>query len=85
MIAAKQTSTTMKDKQTAQSIKHSKPEKQPWGFSISADDELSIYKLAYMYRNSQHGLTVEYAPVVGKWMITVFNKHGKELGLDGAK
>lgn len=56
-----------------------------WGFRFFVDDELSAYKAAYLYRNSQNGVKVEFAGEVQKWMVTVFNETAKDAGIDGAK
>lgn len=56
-----------------------------WGFHFFVDGELEAYKAAYLYRNSPHGVKVEFAGGAGRWMVTVFNEHAAELGLDGAK
>jgi len=56
-----------------------------WGFSFLVDSELDAYKAAYIYKDSPHGVLVEYAHGSQSWMITVFNKHGAEMKLDGSR
>jgi len=56
-----------------------------WGFHFFADTELDAFKAAYLYRNSPHGVLVEFAEGVQRWMITVFNDLAASAGIDGAK
>lgn len=56
-----------------------------WGFHFFTNNELEAYKAAYLYRNCQHGVIVEFAGGVQKWMVTVFNATAKAAGMDGAK
>lgn len=59
--------------------------KSAWGFSILVGSELEAFKSAYEYRNSKHGVKVEYAGGRGCWMVTVFNELAKNAGIDGAR
>ena len=59
-------------------------ELKPWGWRGFVDSELSAYKVAYEYRFDKHGVKVEYADGMGKWMITVFNAEAAGMGIDGA-
>jgi hypothetical protein len=56
-----------------------------WGFHFFVDSELDAFKAAYQYRNAPHGVIVEFAGGVQKWMVTVFNETAKASGIDGAK
>ena len=56
-----------------------------WGFSFFTNNEADAYKAAYIYRNSPHGVRVDFAGGVKMWMVTVFNKIAKDAKLDGAK
>ena len=53
-----------------------------WGFHFFTETELDAYKAAYAYRNSPHGVKVEFAGGVRRWMVTVFNARAKEIGVD---
>jgi hypothetical protein len=76
-----------KNKQTGktETIKQHDLEMVDWGFHFFTDDETSAYKAAYQYRNSPHGVKVEFAGGVRRWMVTVFNATAKAAGIDGAK
>ena len=56
--------------------------KKDWGFSFFAKDELDAYKEAYAYRFNKYGYKVEFAGGVKKWMVTVFNALGNDLGFN---
>lgn len=59
--------------------------KTAWGFRFFAAGELEAYKAAYHYRESKHGVKVEFANGANRWMVTVFNKAAKSAGISGAK
>ena len=56
-----------------------------WGFHFFVGTELEAYKAAYEYRNSKHGVKVEFAGGAQCWMVTVFNEFAKTAGIDGAQ
>lgn len=56
-----------------------------WGFHFFVESELEAYKAAYVYRDNQHGVKVEFAGGAKRWMVTVFNEFAKAIGLDGAR
>lgn len=56
-----------------------------WGFHFFVDSELDAFKAAYQYRNTPHGVRVEFAQGVSKWMVTVFNETAAFAGIDGAR
>ena len=60
-------------------------ERLDWGFHFFVGTELEAYKVAYVYRNWSHGIKVEFAGGVGRWMVTVFNETAKNAGIDSAK
>lgn len=78
---------------TTKNLKTGQPETIPqhdltrldWGFHFFVDGELDAFKAAYLYRNSPHGLKVEYAGGAQRWMVTVFNERAAGMGLDGAR
>jgi hypothetical protein len=53
-----------------------------WGFRFFVETELDAFKAAYLYRNNEHGVKVEFAQGVQKWMVTVFNEVGAKAGLN---
>jgi hypothetical protein len=59
-----------------------KPEVKDWGFSYYANNELEALCIAYVYRNSSHGVKVERIPAPNNFMITVWNSKAKEMGCD---
>lgn len=59
--------------------------KTDWGFHFFVDGEMEAYKAAYLYRESPHGVKVEFAGGVQQWMVTVFNKTAAACGIDGAR
>lgn len=65
---------TLKNPQTGkpQSIKQEELERTDWGFNFFTETELDAYKAAYLYRNSNVEVKVEFAAGVQKWMVTVF-------------
>jgi len=60
-------------------------EVKDWGFSFFVDSESEAYKAAYSYRNSPHGVEVQWAGGAEEWMVTVFNEFAVKSGIDGAK
>lgn len=78
---------TTKNKQTgkAETIIQFELTKQDWGFSFFVNNEIEAFKAAYEYRNSKHGVKVEFAHGAQCWMVTVFNEFAKTAGIDGAK
>ena len=76
-----------KNKETgkAEVINQRNIEELDWGFRFFVDSEMDAFKAAYQYRNSPHGTMVEFAGGLQSWMVTVFNAHPKEIGLDGAR
>lgn len=78
---------TTKNKQTGETeiIHQHELETVDWGFHFFVDGEIEAYKAAYLYRNSPHGLVVDFAGGAQRWMVTVFNEHAAAMGLDGAK
>lgn len=78
---------TMKNPQTgkAETIRQHDLTRVDWGFHFFVDGEPEAYKAAYLYRNSPHGVVVEYAGGAERWMITVFNERAAKMGLDGAR
>jgi hypothetical protein len=58
---------------------------ESWGFHFFVDGELEAYKAAYLYRDSKHGVVVEFAGSTERWMVTVFNEQGAKSGLDGSR
>jgi hypothetical protein len=83
----KQDVITMKNKQTgkAEIIHQRNIEILSWGFHFFVDGEIEAYKAAYKYRESKHGVKVEFAGGVQQWMVTVFNATAAAAGIDGAK
>jgi hypothetical protein len=63
-------------------IKQYEVSEEDWGFSFFVDDELAAYKAAYLYRHNKHGVKIRYAGGAQRWMVTVFNQTGAELGLN---
>lgn len=59
--------------------------KQDWGFSFFVNNELEAYKSAYKYKNSPHGVKIEFIESSKRWQVTVFNSFAVEMKLDGAK
>ena len=76
-----------KNKQTGkpEAITQYELTKQDWGFSFFVDGELEAFKAAYQYRESPHGVKVEYAGGAQQCMVTVFNSTARDAGIDGAK
>lgn len=77
---------TVKNKETgkAEIIEQENLEMVDWGFHFFVESELKAYKSAHAYRNSLHGVKVEFAGGVKKWMVTVFNERAFAIGMDGA-
>lgn len=75
---------TMKNKQTGKTdvIEQRDVTQKDWGFSFFTDSEIEAFKAAYLYRNSEHGVKVEFADGVKRWMVTVFNQTGADLGFN---
>lgn len=78
---------TVKNKMTGktEAIKQYGIEMLDWGWHFFVEDETAAYKAAYFYRNSIHGVVVEFAKGVNCWMVTVFNATAANLGLVGSK
>lgn len=78
---------TTKNKRTGQreDISQESLEQVDWGFHFFVVGEMEAYKAAYLYRDSKHGVKVEFAGGAQKWMVTVFNERAAEMKLDGAK
>jgi hypothetical protein len=78
---------TTKNKQTGimEVIAQHGIEMLDWGFHFFVDGEIEAYKAAYQYRDSKHGVRVEFAGGVQRWMVTVFNEAARAAGLDGAR
>ena len=68
-----------------ETIKQFDLEKVDWGFNFKVSNELDAYRAAYLYRNSVHGVKVEFAEGLQMWLVTVFNATAKSAGIDGAK
>jgi hypothetical protein len=56
-----------------------------WGFHFFVDGEMEAFKAAYQYKDAPHGVKVEFAGGVQRWMVTVFNATAADAGIDGAK
>ena len=74
--------TKNKKTQKAEIINHHELEILDWGFRFFTDGELEAFKAAYLYRNTPHGVKVEFASGVQRWAVTVFNEKAKEMGID---
>jgi len=68
----------------AEIIEQQSLEMKEWGFSFFTNTELEAYKSAYLYRYSKHGVKIEHAKGIKKWMVTVFNETAVKSGIDGA-
>jgi hypothetical protein len=86
-MAATEREITTKNKQTGRMeiIKQRGLEMVDWGFHFFVDGELEAYKAAYHYKDAPHGVKVEFAGGAKQWMVTVFNEHAANMGLDGAR
>ena len=60
-------------------------EMMDWGFHFFVDGETEAFKAAYQYRDAPHGVKVEFAGGVQRWMVTVFNATAADAGIYGAK
>jgi hypothetical protein len=78
---------TTKNKQTgaAEVILQRELEMVDWGFHFFVGTELEAFKAAYAYKDSPHGVKVEFAQGVRLWMVTVFNSTAADCGIDGAR
>ena len=85
-IAANRNVLTFKNRESGkmQSIIQHDLEFVNWGFRFFVANELEAYRAAYEYRNSKHGVKVEFAGGVHRWMVTVFNDTAKAAKIDGA-
>lgn len=78
---------TLKNKKTgkAERVFQENITEQNWGIEFFVESESDAYKAAYCYRNTPHGVRVDYAQGVNKWMVIVFNEFAAKCGMDGAK
>lgn len=77
--------TRNKETNAPETIVQSMLTKTDWGFRFFVKGELEAFKAAYHYRDSPHGVKVEFAHGVKRWMVTVFNETAKRAGISGAK
>lgn len=59
-----------------------KAEQLPWGIRFMVADEGDAFKIAYLYRNSPHGVQVRWCEPVQKFSVTVFNEFAELNGID---
>lgn len=52
-----------------------------WGFRFFTETEIDAYRAAYLYRHGP-GVEVKFAGGAKRWMVTVFNERGIELGFN---
>jgi hypothetical protein len=49
------------------------PEQLGWGIQYRVDSEIDAFRIAYLYRNSPHGVKVDRFELVNQYAITIFS------------
>lgn len=58
------------------------PQRKDWGVSFLIPTEIEALRIAYIYRRSPGGVTIENVASSNSYQVTIFNEKAKAMGCD---